>query len=118
MIKPEEFWTLARLLVEEKNADEVRARTAAGRAYYALFLILRPAVKRKWNIVIHDDSRGHSELRRELKNRHLFKYADALDNWYRLREIADYKPESDIKTDEILFAINRDQQTLEDALTL
>jgi hypothetical protein len=65
-------------------SDEMRLRTAIGRAYYAAFLLARKAVGREW-----DDTPGcHTAVQHDIRRANI---QEKLRTMHRLRKAADYE---------------------------
>jgi hypothetical protein len=82
---PLRYLALARELAAS-SADETRHRTATGRAYYALFLVIR-----EWTGV-HDQRTVHTSILQELGRRGQQGIGAKLYELRRRREAADYQP--------------------------
>jgi hypothetical protein len=81
--EPSEFLTLARSLAKD-STDEAALRTAVGRAYYGVFLLLRD----RFGVVQTEGV--HAEVRYRLK-RYDSDLGDSFDSLLKLRRAADYE---------------------------
>ena len=93
---PALFTKIGRSLTEQGNLDkEARTRTAIGRAYYALFLAIRKAIREAEGKAIHGrgDRVNHGFLQSTLasaSNIDLVVLAETLSELYEARRQADY----------------------------
>jgi uncharacterized protein (UPF0332 family) len=87
MFNPDEYWQLAKALIEQDAGAEAHHRTAASRAYYALFLTLR---ERLSGFEVRHNASDHGRVVVELRRRNRGPLADALASLRGLREAADY----------------------------
>lgn len=94
MYDPVQFAEIAIRIAEEKNYDpESRSRTALGRAYYALFLATRAAIRRAQGRDIDEKIRKHGDLTNVLFDSgddELIALGTTLQDLYEYRRRADY----------------------------
>lgn len=94
--EPALFAKIGRSVVEQGDLDkEARTRTAIGRAYYALFLAIRKAIREEEGRAIHGrrDRVNHGVLQSTLasaSNYDLVALAETLTELYEARRQADY----------------------------
>jgi uncharacterized protein (UPF0332 family) len=103
-----EFLTLAKEMIEGERRDEpAHIRTACGRAYYAVYGLLRSKL-----IALDDLFAGRSYHRQlhqacaETNDKTIRKLAKPLETLFDIRSDADYEPEADIRMEDAEAAID------------
>ena len=69
MFDPNDFWTFAEKLLDSSAPDECACRVAAGRAYYAMFLMLKRSLQDNHGVKFDNSARDHSHVVRILRAR-------------------------------------------------
>lgn len=95
--EPSDFLELARQLVPSQGQElaEARVRTALGRAYYALYLLVRAEISRKHGILPRHLPHGtvYTRLQSPLASDEVRRLGRNLEWMYTLRQKADYELE-------------------------
>lgn len=96
MFDPAEFLTVARRLAEagpHLGAPPARLRTAFGRVYYALYLLVREELSRRYRIPHRHLPHGavYTHLQSPRASGRVRELGRDLQRMYRLRQTADYE---------------------------
>ncbi|MBI4330757.1 MAG: hypothetical protein HY673_05720 [Chloroflexi bacterium] len=118
MFDPDLFWQYSEALLKDEYPDKCRCRIAAGRAYYAFFLITRNRLEAFHKVKFRHAGEDHSMVIRELRHRNRHAIADRLDDLLRLRELADYDMAAQVDINQVSFVIDEARNHYSAAKTL
>ena len=106
-------------MILESFQDECALRIAANRAYYAMYHTVRRGYNRKYPKEALDNSYAdHRRLRGLLLQKRQFPLSQSLGVLYELRELADYRLDEDMDSEQVKRLILSQQRAYEIAKTL
>ncbi|MBI4339114.1 MAG: hypothetical protein HY680_04080 [Chloroflexi bacterium] len=114
MFDPDDFWQLVQALVATPTPSEAASRTAASRAYYALYL----TVRERLGLPTAGEAADHGRVLAELRNRGRWRLAQAMGSLRRLRNQADYDLDTSITRSIVADAISHTESYYQSAKRL